>query len=737
MSSGRYLISLLLAVVTLTGMPEHVAGQETEHSRPKIGLALSGGGARGGAHVGVIRELERLQIPVDYVAGTSMGAIIGGLYASGLSSDELEEVTRSIDWDGVFSDAPDRKYLSIRRKQDDALFVLNKKIGISNKRIVTPTGIIQGQKLDGLLRKITSFVADVSNFDNLPIPFRAVATDVVTGEAVIMGSGSLATAMRASMSVPGAFASVRREDKQLIDGGIANNLPIDVVREMGADIIIAVDISTPLMEEADLQGALAIVIQLTGFLTRRNTEAQLATLAGNDILIIPPLGKLSSADFKLIPEAITVGAAATREHETELAQFSLADDEYAAYSESHASGGDREQVIPEFVRIVNYSRLDDELFRRKIDVVLGQPLDIPVLHQDVEEIYGLDIFESVQYRVVKEDGQSGIELTVAEKAWGPNYLQFGFQFSTASSRTNNLGLSLGYTVTPFSESNAEWRSLIQLGSERVLFSEFYQPLGMGSSWFVLPQLFVRSRQINLVDQGEIISQVRSQQAGGSLALGRELASWGQIQVGLTRFTGDNKLLIGTVGPEDRDLDGGEAFGSFLIDTLDDFYFPKSGVRGNFKYVASRESLGADGDFEQVISELLLAKTLASYNTFLLSGLYSGTVDGIAPIDRTFQTGGLFEMPGFGVNELSGQHLALLRLGYQRQLTRIQAIDTYVGFTLQSGNVFNATDDISVDNFMMAGSAFLGFDTFAGPAWFGVGYAEEGSTAFYIQLGPIF
>ena len=731
-----YLNALVLVIViAIVTPPGLAAAREGDNSRPKIGLALSGGGARGGAHVGVIRELERLRIPIYFIAGTSMGAIVGGLYASGLTADELEQVTREIDWDNIFSDAPDRKYLSIRRKQDDALFVVNKKLGIRNKQIVLPTGIIQGQKLDSLLRKITSSVADVNDFDNLSIPFRAVATDVVTGDPVFLATGSLATAMRASMSVPGAFASVRYEGKQLIDGGISNNLPVDVVRGMGADIIIAVDISTPLLEEADLQSALSIVVQLTGFLTRRNTEEQLASLEENDILIIPPLGKFSSANFQQLPEAIAIGAAATLDYAGELSAYSLGDEEYASDREAHI--GEGEEIVPEFLNIVNYSGLDDELFRRRIDVVLGQPLEISTLQRDVDEIYGLDIFESVHYRIVEQEGRSGLELTVDEKAWGPNYLQFGFQFSSTSSRSNNLGLSLGYTVTPFNSSNGEWRSLIQVGSERALLTEFYQPLGMGSSWFVLPQLFLLSRPVNILNEGEIISQVRSQQVGGSVAIGRELGTWGQVEIGLCRFTGDNTLQIGTVGPDDRDVDGGELFGRVQIDTLDDFYFPKRGARGLIHYIASRESLGADTDFEQVITELLFAKTFASHNTFLLSGWYSTTIGGVAPIDRSFQTGGLFQMPGFGVNELSGQHLALLRLAYQRQLVRVQAVDTYLGFTVQSGNVFNDSDDIDVDNFITTGSAFVGFDTFVGPVWLGVGYAEGGNSAVYIQIGPVF
>ena len=216
-------------------------------SRPKIGLALSGGGARGAAHVGVLRVLEELRIPVDYIAGTSMGAIVGGLYASGMGPDEIEQALKEMDWDAVLRDSQPRPERSFRRKLDDRLYLSKLKTGVKDGKIGIPTAVIQGQQFNLVLNRLTVAVAEIDDFDELPIPFRAVATEIATGEEVVLGSGNLATAIRASISVPGVFAGVLIDDRLLVDGGISNNLPVSVVREMGADIVIAVDISTPLM----------------------------------------------------------------------------------------------------------------------------------------------------------------------------------------------------------------------------------------------------------------------------------------------------------------------------------------------------------------------------------------------------------------------------------------------------------------------------------------------------------
>ncbi len=298
--------------------PKSAAGE-----RPRIGLVLSGGGARGAAHIGVLKVLEQLRVPVDAIAGTSMGAVVGGLYASGLSAAEIEKVMTSIDWQDAFRDRPPREDLTLRRKQEDESFLVKFPLGLHDGHIVLPRGLIQGQKLTEELRALTLPVALIQNFDELPTRFRAVATDLETGDIVIMASGDLTSAMRASLSAPGVFAPVEREGHLLVDGGIADNVPIDIARAMGVDLVIVVDVGSPLLPRAKLTSAPVISAQMLAILIRHNAEAQLATLKPQDILIQPELGEASPFDFGILARVIGVGEAAARARAGQLAALSV------------------------------------------------------------------------------------------------------------------------------------------------------------------------------------------------------------------------------------------------------------------------------------------------------------------------------------------------------------------------------------------------------------------------------
>jgi NTE family protein len=318
--SVAVLIGALFLVLDTTAK---AFAQDVVSDRPRIGLALSGGGARGASHVGVLKVLERERIPIDYIVGTSMGSIVGGMYAAGMSPEEIEAELIAIDWDDVFEDRVDREIRSYRRKTDDRLWLVNRKLGFNDGKVEFPSGLVQGQKINQLLIALTLPVADIDDFDDLPIPFRAVATDIQTGEKVVLDSGNLPKAIRASMSIPAIMSAVPWGDRNLVDGGMASNLPIEAVREMGADIVIAVDISTPLSEEDVADSLLSVVEQLTGFLTRRNVEAEIATLGAEDILLVPDLGDIGSGDFDRIAEAIPTGAESAEAHLTELRRLSL------------------------------------------------------------------------------------------------------------------------------------------------------------------------------------------------------------------------------------------------------------------------------------------------------------------------------------------------------------------------------------------------------------------------------
>ena len=306
----RHTLSLLsaIALTALLISPIHSQAAEDEPvDRPKVGLVLAGGGAKGFAHVGVIRVLEELRIPIDYITGTSMGAIVGGFYAMGMSSEQIEEIILTTDWHDVFQDKPDRRDRSWQRKLDEHLYMVNTMAGIRDGKLTLPKGVIAGQKVDLMLRDLTLPASFVNDFDDLPIPFRAVAADIETGEAVVLGSDDLAKAIRASMSIPGAFPPIEWEDKLLVDGGIALNLPVSVVREMGADIVIVSNLSSTLRKKKELETFLDITAQTSDFLIQRNVQEQLATVDPTDVLIETDISGISTADFQMGREAIKIG----------------------------------------------------------------------------------------------------------------------------------------------------------------------------------------------------------------------------------------------------------------------------------------------------------------------------------------------------------------------------------------------------------------------------------------------
>ena len=412
--------------------------------RPRIGLVLGGGGARGAAHVGVLKVLQELRIPIDYVAGTSMGSVVGGLYASGMNAEEIEREVRAMDWDDLFLDDPAREDRTFRRKRDDDLYAFKAKIGVREGEIKIPLAYIRGQKFDLMLNRLTLPVVGIDDFDRLPVPYRAVATDLETGKEVVLAKGNLARSIRASLAVPAAFDPVEIDGRLLVDGGLANNVPVSVARSMGADVFIVVDVGSGLFKRDEIHSALDVTAQLANFLFTLNTEQQLATLGPSDVLILPPLGDLSGGDFELAADTIPIGESAAREASDALRRYSVSEEEYARYLASRdRARSDAPQI--DFVRIENRSRLDDAVIGKRISARIGEPLDVDTLERDISTVYGLENFESVRYDVETEGGETGLVMQALEKYWGPGYLQFGLESSNNFQGDSALNLGAIFT----------------------------------------------------------------------------------------------------------------------------------------------------------------------------------------------------------------------------------------------------------------------------------------------------
>jgi len=731
------LIALILAALATGNIN---AEEQAPDDRPTIGLVLSGGGARGAAHVGVIKVLDELRIPVDYIAGTSMGAIVGGLYASGMSADELENVIATADWTALLSDRPPRAQRSFRRKSDDVGFLVNFELGIDKSGLIFPSGLVQGQNLEIALKRFALPVISVDDFDALPIPFHAVATDIVTGEIVILDSGDLATAMRASMSAPGIFKPVRQDGRILVDGGVANNLPVQVVRDMGADILIVVDVGFPLLPEDQLESALAVTKQMLTILINARAQDQIALLTSSDILISPELGDFGSQDFQRVVEAQTLGSEKAHELEEKLANLSVSSEKYLAYRNRLELNRHGVPVIDQVV-VENESRLSPKVIEARLTGQTGKPLDLDQLEPDIANIYGFDTFETVTYDVVDDSGDTLLAVRATEKSWGPNYLRFGINLEDDFDGASSYNVAARFTRTEINMKGGEFRAEVQIGESPRLFAEFYQPLDFASRWFVNPRIEYLREGSGLFDRGQQIAQFRSNLAEFSLEGGRQLGNWGEFRVGLTRSHSDAALQIGTPGIDDSaSADFTSISSRFAYDTIDRFAIPKSGTNISLGWSGFRDSLGSDATFDIAGLFFLKAQTWGDHTILHWWDLASTVNDqtgGIVP----FSLGGLFNLSGYAPDELPGKYMGIGRLLYYYRLgdQALPVLNTsiYVGTSIEAGNVWQNSDAIGLDNMLFAGSAFIVFDSLLGPLYIAYGAGEGGRHSAYLFLGQTF
>jgi NTE family protein len=740
MKSVQRLLATLLSCALL--WPATLAAAADGGARPKVGLVLSGGGARGIAHVGVLKVLEELQVPVDAIAGTSMGAVVGGLYASGMSAAEIEALVQTLDWQSSFRDRSPRRDLDYRRKQEERRFLVRLPVGFGADGFRLPRGLIQGQKLTQVLREKTLPVAAIDDFDRLPVPFRAVATDIENGQAVILGQGDLTHAMRASMSAPGVFAPVELDGRLLVDGGLANNLPVDIARALGVDVVIAVDVGYEPQPREQLDTAIAMSNQMIAVLIQRETDRQRALLTAGDLLLKPALGNLSSLDFERVGQFLRRGEEAARALAPRLAALSAPAGEWQAYL---ARRGARAAPLPEidFVRADEASRDYEARIEVALGGLAGRQLDAGDAARGVSQLYGSGNFEIVDYRLVRADASAGLEVSATPKTWGPRYIRFGLELQDDFEGGNSYNAGARLLFTEVNSYAAEFQLDLQVGEEPEAFAEFYQPLGPASPWFVAPRLRLDRRSFDIIADEVRLAEYRVRSSELGLDLGRQLGNWGEARVGLLRGSGSSELRVGdpTGGlPQRVDFERGEVYARFGLDRLDSVYFPRHGELLTLDWHGGRESLGADYDSDRVTADWILARSRgrSSYVLWLTGG---SNISSPADAIQDFYTlGGLFNLSGRVADSLAGPHFAIARGVYFRRIGRggqgFLNVPTYAGASLELGNVWDRRGDIGFDTTRVNGAIFIGLDTPLGPVYFAAGFDEGGGNSLYLLLGRI-
>ncbi len=729
--------SFLIRYAQAIGMAMLLAATVNSYAdRPRIGLVLGGGGARGAAHIGVLKELERQRVPIDAIAGTSMGAIIGGLYASGKTPAELEGIVTTLDWADAMSDTPSREHLSFRRKLDDERYPIALELGVGDKGLLLPMGVVEGQRLDLVLRELTIDVSHIRNYDELPIPFRAVATDVGTGMPHVMAGGDLARSIRASMSVPAIFAPAELDGKLLVDGGIAANLPVDVMRAMDVDIIIAVDVEFPLYQVDELTSAVKISEQMLTILMRRDTLRQIELLSGDDILIRPKLGTFDSGNFADTPETIGPGEEAVLAVSRKLSEVALDEVQFAQHLAQRGAPAPIDSQLA-FVRVTDDSSHSSEMLESYLSIAAGDPIDTTLLANAAEDLYGLNIHEQVSYRLVEEGGQTGVEFNARSKSYGPNILKFAVSLENDFEGSTAFNVGTRLTRTGINARGAEWQTDLQLGTDPLLISEFYQPLTEGSRLFVAPRIDLRQRNLNAFSGEDAVARYRISESELGFDLGTHIGSIGEIRVGGYRGRGTARVKVGDPALSTIDFDTGGVLTRLRFDTRDDAQFPRSGIRADLRWNLSLPDIGADERFDTVEAEVEGSWSHGK-NSWHVGALYATTLDSKNGIQDLFTLGGFLRLSGLERGEISGPHAAMARLMYYRQVSDssggLLEIPIYLGASAEIGNTWQTLSDISFDSALFNGSLFSGFDTLIGPVYLGAGFGEGGRSNYYLFFG---
>ncbi len=705
--------------------------------RPLIGLVLSGGGARGAAHVGVLKVLDELRIPIDIITGTSMGAVVGGLYAYGYSSAELARLVTKTDWDDIFIDRAPRQQLNFRRKLDEYNYLIKKEAGFRDGNIIIPKGLIQGQKLSLALKSLT--LSAPQDFDLFPIRFRAVAADIESGEAVALGSGELATAMRASVSIPGIFSPVEWKDRLLVDGGFANNVPIRLARELGADILIVVDLSTEPRSRAELTTPLSILNQIMGFQILHNSIEQINTLGPQDILMQPDMGANSSMDFQSGTEMVNNGVAATESVLSRLKQLSLSADMYEQYKSSRRKKADKPLVIDNII-IENQSRLSTDVIRAQFDIEPGEPLDRQLLEQNLAQLYGLDIFSTVDYAIDQSATQTNLIIKAQEKSWGPDYLRFGMSFESDLDGSSKFNVAGNYTRTPINASGGEWRSDVQLGYDQHVDFQLYQPTDKRLLHYVDAQAGYSQVHSGRYESGRQAADYTITATKFGLGAGSLFGNWGRLDFNVISQSGYTEPNIGDLSQGRNKISSGGWTVDFSYDQLDSINFPKTGTASFVTWESAMPSLGATAKEDFLGISLMHARTRHAATLLMWLGV-SGIVNSeqAVPIGPTL--GGFLNMSGLEESELAGRYAGVMRFVYYKEIGSSKSalnVPFYVGGSMEFGRIWN---DLHTSNhtgsLLYAGSLLFALDTPVGPLFLARGFSEGGRVKNYLLLNHAF
>ncbi|EHH3740310.1 patatin-like phospholipase family protein [Vibrio parahaemolyticus] len=760
---SRYFALWVSLFLIATPSVAQVKNEDTP-TRPKVAVVLAGGGAKGAAHIGVLKALEEMHIPVDIITGTSMGAYVGGLYATGMSADEIESFIYSVDWNSGYRDRVDRSQRRVRDKEYEDRYQITTDLGLRFGEVRAPTGVVQGQNMLRVLRETTGNLGRFDSFDELAIPYRSVATDILELDEVVIGNGYLVDAMMASMSVPGALPPYKLNGHMLVDGGVVNNMPVDVARAMGADVVIAVDISTDYKTEDDFTGLFTVADQLSNYLVRRSTQQQVETLQEHDVYIRPNVGQMETVEFDKMPWAFQSGYDITKEMESKLVGLRLSNAEYQKYIDHKQEvrkklvyGDDR--VVDEIV-IVNNTHYSDVLLTNRLELETGRKIETAEIEKAVENLYALDRFELITYHFEEVDGSNLLVFDVNEKSWGPNYLNFRFFLEDDFDTDSQYGIGMSTNFTNLNSHGAEMALNVEMGTDKLIEAELYSPVLSSQEFFVAGKVAYSSegRNLPVSDDDSSLSSVNDflpvsyTEFVSEIAMGIQPTLWQELRLGGRYSSGSIELsTLASVGNLDFERRG--LFANYRLDTLDDFAFPTRGLLVDLEYLVSHdtspEEIGQSKPrdiVEDTVYEIdARFKGAMSYQRHTLVGQaeysFVQSKNSSITLDPR-ELGGFLHLSGIPRNSLIGQNLFFSSLVYRYKWFDndfgLFEAPVYVGASLEHGGTWSDNDlKLNEAPLYNAASIFFGVDSPIGPIMLAYGRTEQDMEAVYLIVGTSF
>ena len=705
-----------------------------EPERPRIGLVLGGGGARGAAHIGVLEVLDKLHVPVDCVVGTSMGALVSGAFAAGLTPETMRSNLAKADWNDMFQDNPTYSEISYRNKTISKLFMPGSETGVSSKGVEYQGGVVAGQKIKLFFNRLVNSDLGEREIETLPLPLSIIATDIGNGDKVVFKSGSLTQAMRASMSVPGLMAPVDYQGRKLVDGGLVDNLPIEEARERClADIVIAVNVGSPLMKAEDVGSMLTVSVQMVNILSEQNVSRSLAQLKPTDIYIKPDLTNISAGDFQKSSETADRGKAAAELLTDRLKMLSVSEERYSAWIDQINFARATPPTI-DTIEIAETKRVNPAAIERHLRIKPGDSIDDAELNRDMLRAYGDGWYESVDYSLLNVRDRHVLRITPIEKRWGPDDLRFGINLDTEFEHDSSYTLRAAYDKTWLNSLGGEIILGAEIGRSNQLAVNYYQPLEAQQRYFFDSVLSYGRENFGIYQDNRKLADYAKNQGIASLGFGINVGILGQIRAGWRQNWIESDLTTGVPSssfPEKSEQAYGGEYVTLDFEQMDRLYFPTSGWSSKFAYFNA-----ASQGYSKLTSEL---KAAYAINDLVLNAKlsYQGSPRGELPTYDAGTLGGFFNLSGFAANQLNGDDIRYAGLRAEKIVGRPPLGlrgDLRAGIALETAKIGHPYTETQRTGWLNSASLYLGGETPFGPAYLGYGQSDTGVSNVYLFIG---